>query len=322
MSYLDSYKKILQAKGGNVTGSDIRNSENSIIRKFKNDRSYRLAKYIKSDYILFDGNGNELTKDIRVVNVNNDFNKKIIYIPPNDKIKSGEYVYFDNYWWIVSEVNINLMTPSARLDKCNQSLHIFYEGVEYFMPCYISNDSYGSKINTTNDYIPQIDTKAKIITQYNKITKSIKSDYRFMFNHSKTDIYKISDPTSCIEDGVLTMISSKDKYLPEDDLENNLCHIENVSKDIPTNPTTYNIIGEDEIKQNIEYTYSLDNGNCTWEIDEESLNVGIAEIISFNDNSCIIKASKQRTDEYFTLIAKDNNGNILAQKEIKSLVVR
>lgn len=316
MGYLDSYKKMLQTKGGSVLGSDIRNSEVSIIRQFKNDKSYRLAKYIKPN------NDIEEEIDVRVINNSTSFKDKRINLLPNQKALNGEYVYFDDYWWLIYDVEVNLISPQCKLYICNQTLHWKDSLGEHNIPCYSTNSAYGSKITSTNDYIPEVDTKDKIYIQYNEITKNINFGYRFMFNHSTKDIFKVTDFDSANMAGVIILTCEKDNYLPEDDLENNLCHIDGVSNEVPTTPTEYNIVGEDEIKQNIEYTYSLNNDNCIWEIDADSLEYGIAEIISFNENSCVVKASIQRTDEFFTLIAKDSDGNILTQKEIKTLVVR
>lgn len=316
MSYLDSYKKMLQIKGGSVIGSDIRNSESSIIRQFKNDKSYRLARYKKPN-----SNVDE-EMDIRVINNSTSFKDKRINLLPNQKALNGEYVYFDDYWWLIYDTEVNLISPQCKLYICNQILHWKDSLGEHTYPCYSTNSAYGSKITSTNDYVPEVDTKDKIYVQYNEVTKNIDFGHRFMFNHSKKDIFKVTDFDSGNMTGLIILTCEKDNYLPEDDLENNLCYLKSLDSNTPINPTTYNIIGQDEIKQNIECEYLLDDSNCMWEIDEESLKIEIAEIISFTDNSCIVKASKQRTDEYFTLIAKDSNGNILAQKEIKSLVVR
>lgn len=314
--------------------SNYRNYLNVDMRKYSGEILFKEHLKQEGMYVKINGNENTIIGNNEVpyflivrnygIEHKEGLEERLLIFGKEFNIKTGDYIdYLDEKYIINSHVDKdNPFRDSCKIILCNQTIHWKDSLGEHTYPCYSTNSAYGSKITATNDYVPEVDTKDKIYVQYNEITKNIDFGYRFMFNHSKKDIFKVTDFDSGNMTGLIILTCEKDSYLPEDDLENNLCHIENVSKDTPTNPTTYNIIGEDEIKQNIEYTYSLDNGNCTWEIDEESLNVDIAEIISFDDNSCIIKASKQRTDEYFTLIVKDNNGNILTQKEIKSLVVR
>ena len=48
MNFDDVYKTMLLKRGGSVKNSDIKNSKDSINRKFKNDPSYRFGKLLKN----------------------------------------------------------------------------------------------------------------------------------------------------------------------------------------------------------------------------------------------------------------------------------
>ena len=74
--------------------------------------------------------------------------------------------------------------------------------------------------------------------------------------------------------------------------------------DIPEEPTNYEIVGQDTIKINNEYTYSLSpsNNNAIFSLVEYT--EGTAEIINQNNDECTIKAVK--SDEVITLSASIN----------------
>ena len=210
---------------------------------------------------------------------------------------------------------------------CNQIIQWKQNNIIYSYPCVIENDSYGSKTLVNNSYISDVSAKSKITVQYNEFTKNIMLDWRFCFNHSETDIYKVLDKTTSISDGLITFITEKNKYqVGLDDLVNNIAYnslLDNPVIPEPPEPTTYSIDGLDSIKQLVDSTYTINPllTDCTFEIDEFSVQCGIASIISQGNGSCIVKATKSMSNESFTLIAKDSGGVILVSKDIISLKV-
>lgn len=200
MSYLNSYKNMLKAKGGNVLGSDIQNSQKSIIRQFKNDKSYRLAIHKKRD-------DSEEELDIRVINNNNNYDEKHITVMPNITCEVGEYVYFDKYYWLIFNHEDNLITPMYKINKCDKT--ITWDNVK--MPaCSGTVSSYQTGVNetiTTIYKLSQLQVQAKISNS--NIGKTIPNwikfddlypDNRFMITQRVDDNIKGIIEITCIKD--------------------------------------------------------------------------------------------------------------------------
>lgn len=289
MSYLDVYKKKLQVQGGSTVNERKKIAEDIMFLNFKDDPSYYKGILKKSDL-------SEVEIELRMVNTSKS-NIKKMYLLPNTNAHEGDYIQIVkdevtvNY--LVTDFEDNLISKCSYVTECNQVLKL-PSGKEY--PCVISNDSYGSKINSSNDILSEIDTKLKIQVQCNEDTlKECDLDIRYMFNSSKFDIYKTTDINTSIKKGMLTMISQKDKFLPSlDRLEDNYCFQGSTDNNTPTPSTNYIIQGEDTIKINKEYTYTVEpqEGNITFALDEYTISENIAEIISVDSYSCTIKALK------------------------------
>ena len=306
MSYLDVYKKKLQVQGGNISNDRKLISQGIIDLSFIDDPSYKKAKLSKIDLTQED-------IDIRVVNVDRSVSDKKIYVRPETVIDEGCVISYEDKSYLVTEFEDNLISPMCKCSLCNQTLKL-PSGKEY--PCVIANDSYGSKINLSNDFIGQIDTKLKIQLQANEdVLNEVKLDLRYIFNHSKFDIFKCTDINTSVNKGVITMIAKKDVYLEGlDDLENNMA-FNDETEDGTQEPTEYSIIGNDKIKINVEHTYTINpiDGNIVFSLDEYSIENKIATIISQSNGECIVKANV--TDEIITLNCS-LNGEIVTSKDI------
>lgn len=306
MSYLDIYKKKLQIQGGNIPNDRKLVSQNIMELSFIDDPSYKKAKLSKIDLTQED-------IDIRVVNVDRSVSDKKIYVRPETVIDEGCVISYEDKSYLVTEFEDNLISPMCKCSLCNQVLKL-PSGKEY--PCVIANDSYGSKINLSNDFIGQIDTKLKIQLQANEdVLNEVRLDLRYIFNHSKFDIFKCTDINTSVNKGVITMIAKKDVYLEGlDDLENNMAFNGEI-EDNTQEPTEYSIIGNDEIKINVEHTYTINpiDENIVFSLDEYSVENKIASIISQANGECIIKANV--TDEIITLNCS-LNGEVVATKDI------
>ena len=288
MSYFDLYKKRLINNGGTPSAELVNNNKYILQYNFKDDPSYYKGILKKSDL-------SEVEIELRMVNTSKS-NVKKIYLLPNTNTNEGDYIQIVkdevtvNY--LVTDFEDNLISKCSYVTECNQVLKL-PNGKEY--PCVIANDSYGSKINSSNDILSEIDTKLKIQVQCNEDTlKECDLDIRYMFNRSKFDIYKTTDINTSIKKGMLTMISQKDKFLPNlDRLEDNYCFQGSTDNNTPINPSTdYIIQGEDTIKVNKEYIYTIEpqEGVITFSLDEYTISENIAEIISTDSYSCVVKA--------------------------------
>lgn len=293
MSYFDTYKKRVETKGASFVDAIKNTTDEFVSMNFENNQSYRLAKYKKADI-------EECTKDIRVVNVDNDSDAKKIYILPNDILDVGDYLFFDKYWWIIDGFNNNLPSPCGTSLKCNQTISWKDEnGKIYRYPCNIQNDSYGAKILLSNDAFGEVSQKCKVIIQNNEDTlKFLRPDFRFILSNSDTDIYKVGTRDVGIDNGIITLTCSKDVLKDEDDLENNIAYNgvtnnETDNNDSEQTETTYIITGSPKLIKDKQQTYELNEEvqGIEWRLDQMSIDAELAEIVSQDNKTCILSTS-------------------------------
>lgn len=290
MSYFDTYKKRVETKGASFVDAIKNTTDEFISMNFENNQSYRLAKYKKADI-------EESTKDIRVVNVDNDSDAKKIYILPNDILDVGDYLFFDKYWWIIDGFNNNLPSLCSTSLKCKQSISWKDDnGKVYCYPCNIQNDSYGAKILLSNDAFGEVSQKCKVIIQNNEDTlKFLRPDFRFILSNSDTDIYKVGTRDVGIDNGIITLTCSKDVLKDEDDLENNIAYNgvtnnETDNNDSEQTETTYIITGSPKLIKDKQQTYELNEEvqGIEWRLDQMSIDAELAEIVSQDNKTCVL----------------------------------
>lgn len=303
MSYFDVYKSRLTTRTGNLEDPILQRSKGYIARHFNEHPAYKKALLtrptLKTEEI-----------DVRIINIDKTSSKKKIYLLPDMVVELGSYISFEDKVFIVTDFEYNIITPFCNATLCNQSLTI---DKEVSIPCYVTNDSYGSKTTATSSLIVDIDTKLKILVQDNDITKKLLVDTRLMFNHSATDIFRVVDITTSVYPGITVMITKKDKLVEFDDLENNYCwqfyNKNNIAQ------TDYIIKGEPLIKVGKIYEFSLEpsttEGNVSFEVD----NTEIAVVDEISGKKCFIRPLIG--NEIFTLKAIDSQSNtVLCEKNI------
>lgn len=317
MSYLDVYKKKMQLQGGSTSNERKKMAEDIMFLNFKDDPSYRDSTLIRTDLT---------TKDIgvRVVNIDSKPNEKKLYVLPNEDISVGDYISFTHkdkkYTYLIDSFEDNLISPFAKGVKCRNILKwIDGNGEIQEYPCVVSYQSYGVKIfQSNNDFIQETSTNIDVEIPRNSITENIPLSLRVMFGNSQHGIYKVGDMAT-YEQGILKLTCKKDKYLKDlDDIENNLPW-NGEEGETPTPPSTdYIIKGEDTIKVNNDYAYTVEpqEGNVTFELDEYTVSENIAEIISTDSYSCVVKALKG--NELVTLNAIVD-GQVVASIDISTV---
>lgn len=87
---------------------------------------------------------------------------------------------------------------------------------------------------------------------------------------------------------------------------------------IVVNPIAYKINGSTTVKHDDFYTYTLSpaNNNCIWEIDQDSIDLELAEITEQTNEKCVIYMNEVDANETIILYAKDSNNNVLAELNI------
>lgn len=236
-------------------------------------------------------------------------------VPLGTKIQNGSYVVYDDEYYINTnkKVDNHYAYLGCKITLCNQRLK--WKGLpkewEEGYPCYMSNDSYGSKQSRSNDFISEIDTKMKILVQSNEYTKKLRRDMRFVFNKSEFDIYKITDITTSTSNGIISIIAAKDTLRKEDDLENNLAFNEPRVQKPKEEKKEYSIVGEESVRVGKSYNYTFEpKGDVTFAIDDTD----VAEITEVNGNTCTVLVKVK--DEIFNLNLVNDKNNVLINKII------
>lgn len=310
MSFSDVYRKTLLNKGGSVLASDIMHSKNTTNRTFTNDYTYKKGQLQKLNMEIVDIDTRRVSKD------KNTYDKDI-YFRPDTIIDVGSYLIYDDGVYLVDGFNKDYINPKCMATECNQELYFPDLSLDA-IPCTATNSGYGVKLNNTTEFTIGSMSNIKIKVQSNEITRKIKPNRRFIFNHSEHGIYEIKD-IEVYNTGILLFTCDKSLYRPQyDDLENNIADC-GVLPDEPTEepkPATYNIIGCDSDNMVINtteiFTLEPSNNNVEWRLNEE-YEVGVAEIVSTNDSSCTVKCLK--VDNVFELKALIDN------KEVGSRVI-
>lgn len=304
MSYDLNRRKLMNKGGSSISATTIR-GKRKIIRDFKQDPSYRNAILKKRDLT-------EIQLDVRLKNNPNKTTEKIFNILPDTIISIGDYIQYDTPFktFIVEEFEDNSLSPFAKGFMCEQNLKwIDDNGIIRDFKCDKTSNSYGSKINTSNGLISEIDSKADIKVQYNEHTIKIPKDYRFIFSSSIDDIYKVINKEVSIGKGILKFTLEKDVMITEDDLDNCVAFNDNIL--VP--PTDYTIQGDDTIRINETKEYKLEpfKTGILFKLDNE-----VCEIISQSDGVCNIKCLVK--DEYCELLVMDGM-EVLCSKTIETV---
>lgn len=219
---------------------------------------------------------------------------RVLEVPLNVDISKGSYIKDKNStYMVITDIDEYEVSKDCKIRKCGCVLKwIDEKGDIQEFPCIVSYQSYGVKIfQANNDFIQETSTNIDVEIPRNATTENIPLSLRVMFGNSQHGIYKVGD-ISTYEQGILKLTCKKDKYLEGlDDIENNLPW--NGETDTSTTPSTdYIIQGEDTIKVNKEYIYTVEpqEGVITFSLDEYTISENIAEIISTDSYSCVVKA--------------------------------
>ena len=280
MSYFDVWKNKMCNRGNSVSDSLAREGREHVMRNFKDSPSYRFAKLNKVDLT-----SNDI--DIRIVNIDKSVNEKKFKLLPLSKVNIGDYIKYEDKTYIVDEFEDNDISPFVKGTKCRQLLKWKDEkGVIHEYSCDLSNNSYGSKVNLSNNFISEIDNKVDIKVQANQFTKAIKPNTRFIFNSSEDDIYELINISTAINLHQLKFTCEKCVMIAEDDLENNLAY--NSSSNTEEPPlTNYKIVGNPQIKVNEIQQYVVDtSGTISWTLD----NTSNCSVKTISSNRCEVKA--------------------------------
>jgi hypothetical protein len=219
-------------------------------------------------------------------------------------------VYENENYIVVTDIDDHYVYYSCKIRKCNQLLK--WKGKEEGVPCIFTSNSYGAKGEThTNQFISDFDSRAMVLVQRNSLTEKIYEGMRFILG-SEWDIYEITKKIGASMDGMWHLTVKYTRRVDEDDIENGIAwNSYHITSDAPNNESAYSIVGVESIKFNSNGIYSINKKDIDilWEIDADSLRLGIAEIVSQDVTKCEVKPLKK--DTVFTLCARAKDDNRL-----------
>lgn len=310
MSFSDVYRKTLLNRGGSILNADVMHSKNTTNRSFVNDYTYKKGRLQKPNMEVIDIDTRRVSKD------KNTYDKDI-YFRPDTMVDVGSYLIYGDGIYLVNGFNKDYINPKASATECEQELCFSFIGNP--IPCIAQGESYGVKITGGTEFNTQVDTKVKVTVQNNEETRKIKPDHRFIFNHSEYGVYKIGDVT-VYNHGLLVFTCQKDEYMQQhDDLENNIAFNGDIKPPIDDQVKTYSIKGcpNDEMIMGKTETFTLEppTDGVTWVINNElSINPNVAEIVSQDTNTCVVKCNVG--DDCFEIQAIKDKQVINANKKL------
>lgn len=220
----------------------------------------------------------------------------------NIVVKRGSLIDYDNEKWMVitKPKLVDNVYKLCKIYECNRTFtwqdQQTLEILSY--PCIYEDKTspYNDGLET-NKHITLADDQALITIQNNLHTKKIKLDKRIMFNNDRDNVYKITKIQDLVHDGLIYIVLSRDTYNEaSDNIEINICNYIEPSNDIIIGEDyQITITGGDFIYFNREREYVatvyngdeiVDNMDILWTLD----NSGLAEIISQDGTSCVVKS--------------------------------
>ena len=321
--YLDKYRNRLWKKGTDYTKAITNNNIDFYNRHFHEDESYHVVHRITAP------NMESEMIDVRIANKNDTNNKNMMFLfRPRTEITVGDIIQLDEKrYYLIQSIQDNLLSPMALGIKCNKRLK--WEGLpnDIIIPVAPTSSSYGAKGEVyNNDQISDFDSRGIMSTQKNKYTDTIYNGMRFVFNHSKEEIYTVTKVQSLFTtddfndgNGYIQFISKYTRYVEMDDLENNIAYnpkMEDIKKyNQNIYDSTIEIYGDDAIKVNNTKEFSvISNNNYKFQLDSKAIENNYATIVSQEDNSCVIKGLS--SGKLIYLYAMDELDNMVADKLI------
>ena len=112
-------------------------------------------------------------------------------------VQLGTYFYFnDNYWLTINTEKLKSLTNSVTVKRCNEMLK-WVDGIggSYSVPCSMADPLIRENrdYSTTGSAVVNVSGVIEIMTQFNDMTNTIKSNQRFLFgNPGNWTCYKVA----------------------------------------------------------------------------------------------------------------------------------
>lgn len=216
MSEFDLYRSRMSAYGSTIKEGRTKAIIAGINSTFEDSPSYHEIKI------------NDIDRGVQILDENaitKNPNKKRVLCKPDEDINTGDDILWNSQYWLCTNVDSDKeIYAKGIIERCNNTLKwqtSTGEIKEY--PCIITDKtSVYSDGLYTNKFITLGDDQILVTIQNNSDIIQLEVDKRFIFNHSKNDIYKLSKIQSLVQEGILYLTMTKDQYSANDRLDLNL----------------------------------------------------------------------------------------------------
>lgn len=282
MSYLDRYRKRVSQHGTSYKEIALNQEREDLEANFTTILGHVEAQLNQKDSV-----------DLVLQSTTNFFTKSAMLRPSDvNRVKSGDYLMFDDEFWLTLTVNKTRLSPVAELYFCNQRL--CFPHVPEGVPCYASSTSFGTKGIANIDKFYELDSKTRLYVQKNEITNQLYLGYRFMFEHQQ--VYEITEIERAIYSGVYVITCRMVELCDMDDTKNNLAYNKRPLECPEPPKQSLEILGSTTVKRKTSEIYRIAGAVAgEWFIDNPKL----ADLIVLDDQSVELRFGS--TSDWLTL---------------------
>jgi hypothetical protein len=222
---VNTYKDRLSAEGLTLHEQYMNTITSSLIDGFEDNVSYKAIEYKKKNevaYTTIDTHVFQVKKDTEDTSL--DGTKRIIFKDLEFISSDGDLLKFNNSDWLVTSTNNIDIIHSCIVMQTNNTLTFqISDGTIKSYPCVINDKS--TQISDGLDetkYIIISDDQILVTVSNNIDTTQIELNKRFIFNHDKNCIYKLTKIQSLFSNGLLYLTMTKEQFGVNDRLDLNL----------------------------------------------------------------------------------------------------
>jgi len=282
MSDYDLYRSRMSAYGSTIQEGRLNAMINKIKSTFEDSPSY------------FEVTINDVEQGVQIIDENaitKNPNKKRVLCKPDEDINIGDDILWNSVHWLCTNVDSDKeIYAKGIIERCNNTLkwqNSTGEIKEY--PCIISDKSSTYADGTLETkYIVIADDQILITIQSNSDTLQLELDKRFIFNHSKNDIYKLSKIQPLLKEGILYLTMTKSEYGTNDRLNLNLAdYVQNNFALTITNGNSISLTTSETLQLSVTLTNNgvvVENPTITYSTSDEEIctvsTIGLIQPIS------------------------------------------
>ncbi|MCK9319422.1 Ig-like domain-containing protein [Methanoculleus sp.] len=282
MGDFDLYRSRMSAYGSTIKEGRTKAIVSAITNTFVDSPSYHEIKI------------NNINRGVQIVDESSIIknpNKKRVLCKPDEDINIGDDIVWNSQHWLCTNVDSDKeIYAKGIIERCNNTLkwqNSTGEIKEY--PCIISDKSSTYADGTLETkYIVIADDQILITIQSNSDTLQLELDKRFIFNHSKNDIYKLSKIQPLLKEGILYLTMTKSEYGTNDRLNLNLAdYVQNNFALTITNGNSISLTTSETLQLSVTLTNNgvvVENPTITYSTSDEEIctvsTIGLIQPIS------------------------------------------